>query len=81
MAMELEFWSADGPQGEAMDFAVRTAAWEILGKVERYRRPDHVMIILHHTGRQRGEWIIWARPGYTSGTEPKVGAIKSLAAG
>lgn len=78
MAMELEFWKADGPNGEALDFAVRTAAWDLLGKVERYRAPDHVMIMLRHTSRQRGEWVIWVRGGYTSGTAPAVGKVETL---
>lgn len=75
MAMELEFWVKDGPNGEARDFAVRTSAWEILGHVEKYRRRDHVYITLHHTSRQRGEWCIWVRPGYASTTEPAVGPM------
>jgi hypothetical protein len=75
MAMELEFWENDGPNGEQLDFARRVAAWEILGAVERYRTPAHVMIGLRHTSRQRGEWIIWVRPGYVSGTAPAVGAV------
>ncbi len=78
MSMELEFWKPDGPNGECLDFAVRAAAWQILGMVERYRRPDHCMVSLHHTSRQRGEWVIWVRPGYTSGTNPAVGPLVSI---
>lgn len=77
MALELEFWNADGPNGEALDFAMRVSAWQILGAVERYRRPDHVMISLHHTSRHKGEWVIWVRPGYDSGTHPTPGPLLS----
>lgn len=76
MALELEFWAADGPNGEMCEFAIRVKAWEILPKVERYRRPDTVCISLKHTTRQRGEWMIWVRPGYNSGTHPAVGPLR-----
>jgi len=75
MAMELEFWVADGPNGEALDFAVPVAAWQILPTTERYRRPDHVMMVLKHTSRQRGEHVVWVRPSYASGTYPAVGLL------
>ena len=75
MAMELEFWIADGPNGEQLDFAVRLSAWQILPTVERHRRTDHVMLILRHTSRQRGEWCIWVRQGYNSGTYPTAGKL------
>ena len=75
MAMELEFYTPDGPNGEALDFAVRCSAGTLLPLVERHRRPDHCYIVLRHTSRQRGEWIIWIREGYTSGTHPTVGRI------
>lgn len=78
MAMELEFWKPDGPGGEQLDFAVRTQAWQILGMVERFRRPDHAVIILRHTSRQRGEWVVWIRKGYTSGTSPVVGPLEQF---
>lgn len=78
MAMELEFWQADGPNGEALDFARRVAAWEILGVAERYRAPHHVMLILRHTNRQPGEWIVWVAPWYKGGTQPVVGKIAHL---
>lgn len=77
MSMELEFWLPDGPNGEVLDFAVRCQAWNLLGLVERYRRNDHAYIILRHTSRQRGEWCIWVRPGYTSATLPAVGPLNS----
>lgn len=76
MAMELEFWLPDGPNGESLDFAVRTASWNLLQNVERYRRADHAYIMLRHTTRQRGEWIIWVNPNYKGGTFPAVGAMK-----
>ena len=76
MAMELEFWKPDSPNGECLDFAVRTHAWQILGFVERYRRPkDCAYIILRHTSRQQGEWVIWVRPGYVSETGMTVGVM------
>jgi len=74
MAMELEFWVPDG-NGESLDFARRVTAWEILPTVEAYRTRRHAYVILRHTSRQRGAWIIWVRPGYQSGTEPVVGPI------
>ena len=76
MAMELEFWSPDG-SGERLDFAVKVAAWQIFPTAMRYRRPDHAYIILRHTSRQRGEWIIWVRDGYVSETCPVVGPIET----
>lgn len=78
MAMELEFWEADGPNGEQLDFAVRVAAWQVLPTVERYRRTDHVMIILRHASRQRGEWCIWVRAGYESATHPIIGKLTTM---
>ena len=78
MAMELEFWLPDGKKGEILDFAVRTAAWQILPQVERFRRPEHAYIILRHTSRQKGEWIIWVKPGYSSETAPIVGPLTTL---
>lgn len=78
MAIELEFWLPDGANGEVLDFALRTAAWQILPLVERFRRPDHAYIILRHTSRQKGEWIIWVKNGYTSGTHPTVGPLLTL---
>jgi len=75
MAMELEFWVADGPKGEAMDFAVRVQAWQILYTVERYWRPDHVMVTLRRTDARQDEWIIKVRQGYTEGTKPAVGKV------
>ena len=76
MAMELEFWLADGPNGEVLDFARKVEAWQILPAVERFRTKEHVLIILRHTSRQRGEWVIWVKPGYTSGTCPVVGPLE-----
>ena len=75
MAMELRFWVADGPNGELLDFATRVQAWQIVPTIERFRRSDHVYIILQHTSRRRGAWIIWVKPGYVSGTCPVVGKI------
>jgi len=80
MAMELEFWTPDGPNGEVLDFAIQVAAWSILPTVTRYQRPDHCMIVLKHTSRQRGEWIIWVRKGYDSETHPVVGPLIGLKA-
>ena len=76
MAMELEFWLPDGPNGERLEFAKRVSAWEILPCVERYRRADHAYIVLRHTSRQRGEWCVWVNPRYTSGTAPCVGPLE-----
>ena len=77
MALELEFWLPDGPNGEVLDCAVRVNAWEILRTVERYRRRhQHAYIILRHTSRQKGEWVIWMRQGYTSGTGMSVGRME-----
>lgn len=73
MAMELEFYLSDGPNGEVLDFAIRCSAGTLLPLVELHRRPEHCYIVLRHTSRQRGEWIIWVREGYTSGTHPTVG--------
>lgn len=78
MAMELEFWLSDGPNGEQLDFARRVQAWEILPTVERYRTPNHVVISLRHTSRQKGEWIIWVKKDYRSGTQSIVGPIQTL---
>ena len=76
MTMELEFWVADGRNGEVREQVHRVAAWEILPIVERYRLREHVYIILRHSGRKRGSWIIWKRAGYTSGTYPIVGKLQ-----
>lgn len=78
MAMELEFWQADGPNGEVLDFAVRVAAWQILPFFHRFKRPDHVYAILRHTGRRQGDWCVWVRDGYTSGTHPAIGKLESV---
>lgn len=77
MAMELEFWVEDG-KGESLEFATRVQSWQIVPFFERYKRPDTVYIILRHTSRQRGEWIIWVKPGYTSDTQPLVGPLVTL---
>ena len=77
MAMELEFWRADGPNGEVLDFARRVKAWQILPVVERFQTPEHVLIVLRRTSRHRGEWAIWVKPGYTGGTCPTTGPHKA----
>ena len=77
MSMELEFWVPDGPHGEALDFARPVAAWQIPGVIERYRdKQRHAYVILRHTSRQRGAWIVWVRDNYQSGTCPQVGSIE-----
>jgi hypothetical protein len=75
MAMELEFYRADGSNGEVMLSAHKVTAASRLGVIKRYRSPDCVYIILRHTSRHRGAWIIWVRQGYDSGTHPTVGPI------
>jgi len=75
MAMELEFYVPDSPNGEVLDFAVRCSADTLLPLVERHRRPEHCYIVLRHMSRHRGEWIIWVRAGYASGTHPTVGRL------
>ena len=78
MAMELEFWVPDGPNGEALDFAVRVSAGTLVPQIDRFWRKDHTYAILRHTSRQKGEWIIRVRPGYRSKTNPVVGPLVSL---
>lgn len=79
MAMELEFWLPDGPNGEVLDFAVRTSAGTMIPQFLRYlRKDDHAYVMVTHVSRQRGSWIVWVRPGYDSGTHPAVGRIETI---
>lgn len=71
MAMELEFYRADG----SMLSAHKVTAVTRLGVIKRYRSPDCVYIILRRTSRRRSAWIIWIRQGYDSGTHPRLGPI------
>lgn len=77
MAMELEFWLADGPNGEVLDFARKVKTWQILPAVERFRTKEHVLIILRRTSRRRGAWIIWVKSGYMSGMCPTIGPLET----
>lgn len=78
MAMELEFWLSDGPDGECLDFAVRVSIGTLIPQIDRYWRTDHAYAILNQTSRSRKEaWIVRVKPGYSSGTTPAVGRIEN----
>lgn len=78
MAMKLEFWEADGPNGEAQQAEVRVSAATMIQTFEQYKNSRTVMVTLAHTSRQRGEWVVWVKRGYTSGTRPMVGKVEVL---
>lgn len=79
MAMELEFWVPDGPNGECLDFAMRVSAGTLVPAMDRYWHTRHAYAILKHTSRQRPEsWIIRVKKGYSSGTNPAVGKMEVL---
>lgn len=78
MAMELEFWLPDGPDGEQLDFAVRVSAGTMIPTMDRYWREDHVVATLRHTSRQKGEWCVRVKKGYTSGTKMTVGKLNTV---
>ncbi len=79
MAMELEFWVPDGPNGECLDFARPVSAGSLIPTIDRYWHAGHAYAVLRHTSRQRPEsWIVRVQKGYISGTFPKVGKQEVL---